>query len=286
MGERRGAARDVAYVTYSGVGSDDREAPVVLDALARRGLSSQVVSWDDESVDWAAFRVALVRSAWDYTNRHEEFLAWARHVAAVTDLRNPLSVLERNTDKAYLRDFAAEGISVVPTVWVEPGEQLSHLPWSEVVVKPAVSAGARDTLRTADTGEAAVHVDAVTASGRTAMVQPYLAEVEGEGETSVIVLGGTVTHAVRRAPMLAGAGVSPAAAEARVPTAEQVAFAHEVLDAVPEREAVLYARVDMVRLSDGSLCLMELELTEPYLFLEYGGRSADYLAKAVHMAVH
>jgi glutathione synthase/RimK-type ligase-like ATP-grasp enzyme len=152
-------------------------------------------------------------------------------------------------------------------------------------VKPAVSAAARDTFRTAETAEAARHVAAVTASGRTAMVQPYLVEVEGEGETSVIVLGGTVTHAVRKEPMLARFGVTPGDVTAREPAADQIAFAQQVLDAVPERDAVLYARVDMLRLADGSLCLMELELTEPYLFLEYGAGAADHLALAVANAL-
>jgi hypothetical protein len=117
------------------------------------------------------------------------------------------------------------------------------------------------------------------------MVQPYLTEVEGEGETSVIVLGGAVSHAVRKMPMLAGVGVNPAGAVAREPAADQIAFTHRVLDAVPERDAVLYARVDMVRMADGSLCLMELELTEPYLFLEYGEGSAGRLANAVARAL-
>jgi glutathione synthase/RimK-type ligase-like ATP-grasp enzyme len=277
MGQRS----DVAYVTYTGVGEWDLDAPLVVEALARVGLTSRIVCWDDDGVDWSQFRLALVRSPWDYTKRYEDFLAWARRAAEVTDLRNPLAVLERNTNKSYLRDLAAAGVAVVPTVWVEPGESLTELPWPEVVVKPAVSAGARDTIRTTSSAEAIRHAAVVTASGRTAMVQPYLPEVEGEGETSVIVLGGVVSHAVRKSPMLAGRPASPGDAVAVDVGADRVAFASQVLAAVPDSDGLLYARVDMVRRADGSLCLMELELTEPRLFLEYGEGAADRLASAV-----
>ena len=53
-----------------------------------------------------------------------------------------------NTDKTYLRDLAAAGVPVVPTEHLEP-VLVPAWPaaWAEVVVKPAVSAGSRDTAR-------------------------------------------------------------------------------------------------------------------------------------------
>ena len=55
----------------------DEDLPPLLAALAEAGLDADVVDWDDPEVDWASYRLALLRSTWDYTERIAEFLAWA-----------------------------------------------------------------------------------------------------------------------------------------------------------------------------------------------------------------
>ncbi|MFF0292236.1 RimK family alpha-L-glutamate ligase [Kitasatospora sp. NPDC004614] len=255
-----GPAR-VAYATCRGI--EDVEMRPVLAAFARAGVSAEAAVWDDPAVDWSGYELVLVRSVWDYILYRDAFLDWARRTAALTRLANPVPVLERNTDKTYLRDLAGAGVPIVPTVWVAPGGELAGADWPELVVKPTVSSGARDTLRTTDRAEALAHTAALTAAGRTAMVQPYLPMVEDEGETSLLYLGGEFSHAVRRGPMLGGGFADVA----REPADDQLALAERVLAAVPERAELLYARVDLVRLPDGSPALIELELTEPRLFL-------------------
>ncbi|MEV8097566.1 hypothetical protein [Kitasatospora sp. NPDC085879] len=270
----------VAYVTSKD--APDQEVDAALAAFAAQGLAAEPVVWDDPAADWRRYDAAVVRSTWDYTGRRAEFLAWARRAAELTRLCNPVPVLERNTDKTYLRDLAGAGVPVVPTAWVAPGGRLTEgtAPWPELVVKPTVSSGARDTVRTADRAAAAAHADRLTAAGRTAMVQPYLPAVDGEGETSLVFLGGEFSHAVRRGPMLSGPD-GRFADEARQPDADQLAVAERVLAAVPERAELLYARVDLVRGPDGTPLLIELELTEPRLFLQYDAGAAARLAAAV-----
>ncbi|GAA3371932.1 hypothetical protein GCM10020367_24730 [Streptomyces sannanensis] len=271
----------VAYVTSRQVPDD--EADLVTSALARQGVESDVVVWDDPAVAWERYGLVLVRSVWDYTDRRAEFLDWARRVDGLGLLRNPAAVLERNTDKTYLRELAAHGVPIVPTHWVGPGEELAPeaAPWPELVVKPTVSAGARDTIRTADRAVAAAHVKALTSAGRTAMVQPYLPMVEDEGEISLLFLGGEFSHAVRRAPQLVADRKEHGDVTVRRPEADQLALAERVLAAIPERGELLYARVDLVRSPEGEPLLIELELTEPYLYLRQHEGAADLLAAAV-----
>lgn len=59
--------------------------------------------------------------------------------------------------------------------------------------------------------------------------------------------------------------------------ADIIAQAKEVLDAVPYDDRLLYARVDGV-IRDGEFLLMELEVIEPYLFLEFGTNAGAKLA--------
>ncbi|SEF60635.1 hypothetical protein SAMN05444920_101182 [Nonomuraea solani] len=247
---------------------------MVLAAWREAGIEGRAERWDDPAVDWSAYDAVVVRSVWDYILRREEFLTWARGVESVTRLLNPRAVLESNTDKTYLRDL---GVPIVPTHWSSEG-----LPdWPEYVVKPSISAGARDTTRTTGRAEAAALAAALEAAGRTPMVQPYLDMVESEGETSLLYFNGRFSHAVRRHPMLAP-GVTPddnARAQLRTPAPDQVELAEKVLAAVPH--ALLYARIDLVRLADGTPAVIELELTEPYLYLSLAEGSAARLATAL-----
>ncbi|MDQ3146525.1 MAG: hypothetical protein M3R01_06260, partial [Actinomycetota bacterium] len=201
----------VALATASAVGDLDEDMAPLLAALGDRGVEGHVVVWDDPAVGWGSFDLVVVRSTWDYAWRRDEFLAWAEGVAAVVTLSNPAPVLRWNTDKHYLRDLEAAGVAVVPTCFVEPGAEAALPPTGEYVVKPVVSAGAKDTVRY---GEGPAEVERARAllgrladSGRSAMVQPYLHAVDEAGETALIFLGGAYSHAIRKGPILApGAG--------------------------------------------------------------------------------
>jgi hypothetical protein len=249
----------------------------LLDALRALGADPVPAVWDDPSVDWAAFDLVVVRSTWDYVPRRAEYLAWA---ASVPRLANPAGVLAWNTDKTYLRELAAAGVPVVPTRWASSPVALPELAegWDDVVVKPNVSAGAADTLRcAASSAEGQALLDAIVAGGRTAMVQPYLDAVEGYGERSLLFVEGAFTHAVRRNPALSHEGDRRFDAEGVAPTDEELAVAARVLAAVGT--PLLYARVDLVPYGGGP-ALMELEVTEPQLFLRFSRAGAEALAAA------
>ncbi|WP_202638540.1 ATP-grasp domain-containing protein [Bailinhaonella thermotolerans] len=256
----------VAYVTFEDR-EVDTEIPVVLGAWAAEGLDGEALRWDDAEADWSAFDAAVIRSTWDYVPRRAEFTAWARRTSQVTRLFNPAGVIERNTDKTYLRDLAAAGIPIVPTEWFGPGDEpVLANDWAETVVKPNVSVGAQDTSRHDSREGATAAIRAIQESGRTAMVQPYLDMVEAEGETSLLFFGGRYSHAVRRPAMLARDGSGAlATGDPREAAADQLELARAVLAEIGE--PLLYARVDLVRSASGDPLLIELELTEPHLFL-------------------
>ncbi|GAA3035773.1 hypothetical protein GCM10017559_74260 [Streptosporangium longisporum] len=272
------------YVTWADPEKVDDEQEIAVAAWAEVGITGRVERWDDPGVDWAAFDAVVVRTPWDYVDRRAEFLAWARRVESVTRLLNPAGVLERNTDKTYLRELDAP---IIPTYWGVPGEAVDFPDFDEYVVKPSISVGARDTIRTGDRAEAEAHIARLTGAGRTAMIQPYLDMVETEGETSLLYFGGRFSHAVRRNPMLGGEASKPGQGtddhgRFRDPEPDQVALAERVLAGYP---ALLYARVDLVRLADGAPALIELELTEPYLFLRYAPDAPGNLARALAEAL-
>lgn len=255
----------------------DPDEPALIEALERLGVTAVGLTWDDSGADWSAYDLVVVRSTWDYIERREEFLAWAD---AVPRLANPASVLRWNTDKRYLARLAAAGVPVVPTTYVTSD---FAPPAGEYVVKPTVSAGAADTARygSGDSAAASAHVSRLLAAGREVMVQPYLSSVETAQETSVLYVGGAFSHGARKGRVLTGTGaLSPFEWEigARAPSPAERSLAERVLAEVSE--PLLYARVDLLAGDDGPL-LLELELTEPYLFLSFSDGAADRLAAAI-----
>ena len=278
----------IAYATYL-EDLDDRDTdidlPVVRAAFGRRGIQVDDYVWDDAGAPWGDYPAVLVRSTWDYTLRYADFLAWARRVDGVSQLLNPLAVIEHNTDKTYLHGLEAAGVPVVPTRWYVPGEPPPSpedvmAGWPDAVVKPAISAGARDTLRFSDGVGAAAHVEVLLDAGRVALVQPYLNAVDGEGEYSVVVLGGVPSHAITKVPALTEGGRGDARGLTEL-TDELRDTALAVLAAEPLGAQCAWARVDMARDAYGVLRLMELELTEPLLFLWLKEGAPDRLVDVV-----
>jgi glutathione synthase/RimK-type ligase-like ATP-grasp enzyme len=277
----------VALVTAADSRDLDEDLPLLTAALADIGIEAVAEDWRDDGVDWPAYALAVVRSTWDYPAHRDEFVAWADRVAGLTELANPASVLRWNTDKHYLADLAAEGVAVVPTVFLPPGQAVTGLTGDgDVVVKPAVSAGSRDTDRHSTAAAANAHVAHLHAHGRVAMVQPYMAGIDKHGETALIYVGGEYSHALRKEPILAGA----------VDMSDGGVFALETLRPCEPRPAeldaaaailaavdatLLYARVDLVPGPDGEPLLLELELTEPSLFHAYAPGSAARFAAAI-----
>jgi hypothetical protein len=262
------------------------------DALRERGLTVEAVRWDDPRADWTSYDLAVLRSPWDYVPRRDAFVAWAHRVPR---LLNPADVVAWNTDKRYLDELTSAGVPVTPTTFVPPGSTWTPPAKGEWVVKPTISAGSQDTGRyhlPSQAGLAVAHVERLTTAGRTAMIQPYLAAVDTDGETSVLCLPDasgelTFSHGARKGPMLTGPdeGTIDPGGEVitpREPTAAQLAVAAKALEAIPGgAKRLLYARVDLIPGPDGEPLLVELELTEPSLFFRTAPAAADRMADAI-----
>jgi glutathione synthase/RimK-type ligase-like ATP-grasp enzyme len=272
---------DVTLVTYRDMDELEPSERPLLDALVRRGLQCAVIPWDRPTFDWATTRVAVIRSTWDYFLRVPEFSAWIDRVSERCQLLNPPATVRWNLQKTYLRELAKRGIATVPTLWLERGDdlerQVNDRGWSDVVVKPAISAGAHRTTRGAPDAILS-HARELLAAGTIVMVQPYLPSLATVGETSLIWFDRQFSHAVRREAGMNKPMTLPRN-DAVAPTPQQLAFAEQALQA--SGCDTVYARVDLVELPDASQAVLELELIEPSLFLrpESFERFADAIAR-------
>jgi glutathione synthase/RimK-type ligase-like ATP-grasp enzyme len=281
--------------------SDD---PALAEALRAEGASVDIVPWSDAAYPWDDADLVLIRTTWDYTLHHAAFVAWVQGLRV--PVLNAPDVVVWNSDKRYLADLAAAGLPVVPTHFVAPGDALPPdlLPGlvaegGQVVVKPSVSAGGRDTGRfgAATLPMAQALVETITAGGRTAMVQPFLPGVDEEGETAVVVVDGTVSHVLRKGSVLrpdevapvrgdalgaAEAMYDPGLVRAATATSAELALAAAVVGAVRERFGTtpLVCRVDLLPGAEGPV-LLELEAVEPHLYLDEAPGALGRLAAAI-----
>ena len=262
---------DVLLVTCAALPHGEPGGTLLVEELAARGLEARWVAWDAAGVDWDAARLVAARSTWDYEARREEFLAWAR---AVPRLLHGHDVFAWNTDKAYLVGLA-EAVPVVPTLLADDEGELGPAiaSFDAAVVKPRVAAGGRGVVVFEDEDAVPVGVDEGRLAAGPWVVQPLVHSVRTEGETSVFVLGGRPVAQVRKLP--AGEEIrvheSYGGQTTVVPLAEEPAdLAARTVQAAQRRLGtdLAYARVDLLRLADGTLAVSELEVTEPGLYLE------------------
>lgn len=258
----------IAIATCRTLPEPDPDEAALVGALARAGAWVSLLAWDGDTPLPAPGEVdlVLVRSTWSYARNVDAFVTWLRALGSRAKVANPVPVLLENVDKIYLRGLASRGIPIVPTAFVDRGDRRTLAAvreahgFSEVVVKPRVSAGSWKTMRFSEGAPLAEEAFASLVAERDVMVQPYVASVDGHGERSIVVLEGRVSHAVRKSPRFSG----DAEAVARVPVADdERAFAERVLSSYSD---LLYARVDVARDASFGLLLMELELLEPSLF--------------------
>jgi glutathione synthase/RimK-type ligase-like ATP-grasp enzyme len=259
---------------------DDR---LLIEALRRRGVEAQSVAWPDD-VDWTRFDLAVVRSTWDYVDRLPEFLdALARVESSGCRVRNPLDAVRWNSDKRYLDELARRGAPVVPVIRSTPSDPdaavraVAAAGWDELVAKPSVGVGGSGVTRLPAAG-----LSEFLSSARDEMlVQPFAPAVLDEGEYSFAVIGGEVSHALRKRPAAGdfrAHGIYGGTVAPHAPTPSDLAEVRELVALLPFD--LDYARVDVVRF-EGRLSVLELELIEPMLYLASAPGSADRLAAAI-----
>lgn len=243
------------------------------------------LAWDDKRADWKTFDAVIIGTAWDYQDRHEEFLSALETIASVTWLFNSPAMVKWNSRKTYLRELGDKGVSLIPTLWIDQTSEdaictaFDRFDTDQIVLKRQIGASAEGQYRLR-------RHDAVPQMTEPMMVQPFLDSITSVGEYSFVFIDGALCHAVIKKPakndyrIQATYGGTEATITVAPEDAEVAAKILSALDEIP-----LYARVDMLRGDDGNLQLMELELVEPFLYPLQGPDLGERIYKAVKRRV-
>ena len=262
----------------------DVQLDILRDGFAPRGLSIEPVRWIDP-IDWKRFGAVMVNCAWDYQDRHEDFLATLDRIAALgVPVFNSPAMVRWNIRKTYLRDFEARGVPIIPTLWPAQAvaedvrEAMAAFGTDDVVLKRQVGGGARGQTRYTNAN--------MPADGpildRPGMIQPFIPSIATEGEYSFLFVDNVFSHALIKRAVLGDYRIQEAyggKSQAITPAPRDLQHAAAALDVLDETP--LYARVDMVRGANGELLLMEMEVIEPYLFPQDGPGIGAMLGEAL-----
>ena len=242
--------------------------------LQSKGLIVKRPVWNDVQVDWKQFDVVILKSPWDYHDNFDLFMQWLRGLdTAGIKVLNPYKTVLWNSDKHYLKQIADDGLPVIESVFLEKGivpdlaELLDTSRCKKMIVKPCVSASAKNTMVvTFDNVSSVQHTVNGLIKHESFLVQPFMEEIL-QGELSLMFFNGNFSHCTLKVPRTGDFRVQSEYGG----TVQKIAPANAHLETAGKYVAkygqgTLYARVDGI-ISNGTFVLMELELIEPYLFL-------------------
>ena len=278
----------IALLTCEKLPNLNPEDQKIIPALAKHNIEASAVIWSDKTINWTDFDYLIFRNTWDYFEKESEFKIWLDHIEkqGIKTL-NPIEVIKHNIHKFYLRDLEKQGISILPTVFMNKTDTLnlaevlpSH--WKKAVIKPAFSAGSYLT----EVFEV-FQIQAINekyksiAAEKELLLQEFMPEIQTLGETSFIFFNKKFSHAVNKKPVDGDFRVQSLFGGKYTlvqPSAELIEKAQKVVNTFQEK--LLYARVDGIVIEE-ELYLMEIECIEPDLYFNLSENSLNRFVTAI-----
>lgn len=272
----------IAYVRYKinetyikGVEND--EDSELLSFLEHKGLLIKSVTWNDNTINWKEFGLIILKSPWDYHENIVLFYKWLDKIKSLgIKLLNPIDIIKWNSNKRYLRDISKSGLLTVETIYLKKGSQLKidnslfkQLNSDKIVVKPCISASAKNTfvVKKNDFSKKSKIINSLLLKEEY-LAQPFIEEIINEGEWSFVFFNSKFSHSALKIPKKGDFRVQ----HSHGGTIEYPKPKLKIIEQVKKyikifAKNTLYVRVDGI-IKEGNFYLMEIEMIEPYLFLD------------------
>ncbi len=283
----------IGILTFENLPELSSDDQLLREALIRKGYEVSQIIWD-QIEDNPAVDLLVVRSIWDYHKKYDSFLKWLKLAESRNwNVQNPVPVLRWNSDKMYLKELRLNGLPIVPTRWLHHNEKnitlhdiIQDQEWSDVVVKPVVSASALRTERVLlKDVERFEPIFQKWLSQHSLMVQPFFQEICTFGEWSLLYFGGNYSHAILKKPKSGDFRVQAefgGTTHKLDPPESFKKLSDRIIAFMKAKFGTdcLYARIDLIDYS-GHPLIGELELIEPFLFFSYDEKSVQRFVDAV-----
>ncbi|SDG76604.1 hypothetical protein SAMN04488062_10272 [Flavobacterium omnivorum] len=278
----------IALLTCEKLPDLNPEDQKIIPALAQHNIESSAVIWSDKTVNWTDFDYLIFRNTWDYFEKETEFKIWLDHIENLgIKTLNPIEVIKQNIHKFYLREMEQQGITILPTLFIDKTAHLdlakripSH--WKKAVIKPAFSAGSylTEVFDVSNSTQIDQQYERI-ALEKELLVQEFMPQIQTLGETSFIFFNKKFSHAVNKKPVEGDFRVQSLFGGIYTlvhPSQDLIQKAQKVVNTF--KEDLLYARVDGI-LIDQELYLMEVECIEPDLYFDLSENSLERFVASI-----
>ncbi|MDD2391652.1 MAG: hypothetical protein PHU94_01780 [Bacilli bacterium] len=259
--------------------------------LISLGINSNLISWEDQSIDYSEYDCLIVRSIWGYQDKLEKFYEWLEQIKQnQIRLFNTPEIIESNIRKdVQFSILKKHNISVVKTEFIYEKHLFGNISSSVLevmkkqfvdtklfVVKPIISGSGNNTYLVDLEGYSIrpnnVRIEEldtlfngiIMEQNNGLMIQPFISEIDN-GEISCVFIEGQNTHNIRRYPSVFHEKKKQ---QLETSLSSDILELAKQVEAITEYNGYLYMRVDMVE-QNGKLVVMEVELTEPDLLTRY-----------------
>lgn len=256
------------------------EDVLILRELKRQGFDVKIVCYETEEIDKKA--IYLIKSIWGYQDSPKKFNNFLKTLEKdKVRTINPVRIMKRNIDKEEQYNlFMNYDIPHINSVFICKDESFltnvkkclkKTFAGKIVVVKPSISASGNNTYVLNGTNKNNITLPELEekfnflTKKNKLIIQEFIPDVKN-GEVSVIVLNGKITYGVKRYPSVFTK--NDTVTLLRNLDEEIISITKKVLN-IPELRKAFYARIDLIK-KDNSYLVMEIEYTDPQLFLNVG----------------
>lgn len=278
----------IAILTCEKLPDLNPEDQKIIPALANHNIEAAAAIWSDKTINWTDYDYLIFRNTWDYFEKETEFKIWLEQIEKLgIKTLNPIEIIKQNIHKFYLRELEQQGITILPTVFIDKTEHLdlaqlipSH--WKKAVLKPAFSAGSylTEVFEISEIQEISEKYKNI-ASEKELLLQEFMPKIQTLGETSFIFFNKKFSHAVNKKPVDGDFRVQSLFGGQYTlvhPKPELIEKAKKIVSTFPDH--LLYARVDGIIINN-ELHLMEIECIEPDLYFNLSENALQRFVNAI-----
>jgi len=281
--------RRCAYLTMENPAGWTIDAELGFPPLEALGWQIDSLPWRSDDIDWDQYDAVYIGTPWDYPEDPDRFMQMLERAdQSHAVLVNDVALVRWTIPKTYLRDIENMGVAIVPSIWGEAMDvgviesAFDQFGADKLIVKPVISTNATDTFLFArETLPNLIDPLSETFAGRPFLVQPFIGNIQSEGEYSLFYFNRVFSHAIQKIPKPDDFRVQEEHGAEIVPVDPEPALREagdrlmNIIDPMP-----VYGRVDFVRGSDGRFLVMELELIEPSMYLRMNKEAPQRFAEA------
>lgn len=244
----------------------------------KKGRHSEIISWQDKTIDYNEYECLILRSVWGYQDYYNEFKNWLLFIKANNiTLFNDADIILNNIRKD--KQFEILNNHSIP--YIQTTIIKNYIDWNNlksygdmIVIKPIISGSGNNTYKfklSPESGQVQIDDSIIQKYERLLkepdnglIIQPFIPSIKN-GEYACVFIDGINTHNMLRFPGVFSEKKHPYYLT-KVP--KNVLDLAKSVSILSEFDGYLFMRVDIVVYNDRPY-IMEVELAEPDLLVKY-----------------